>query len=127
MFITSLIKRKLKSALQPWLLQEPELELKLGFLRSHVIAKNLRFNVSALNQLLDDSTSFYFTDFTIEQLTIRICNWSAPAFNWEVQGFHVTVSPRLVAICINLLSVCVCSHFYLCSLNLLLLYLLLVW
>ncbi|KAK9053203.1 hypothetical protein SSX86_029835 [Deinandra increscens subsp. villosa] len=96
MFITSLIKGKLTSVLQPWLLQEPELELKLGFLRSQVIAQNLRFNVSALNELLDDSSGFYFTDFKIAQLTLRISNWSSPAFNWEVQGFHVTVSPRLI-------------------------------
>ncbi|KAL4568657.1 hypothetical protein LXL04_024272 [Taraxacum kok-saghyz] len=96
MFITNFIKRKLESVLQPWLLQEPELELKLGFLRSHGIAKNLRFNTSALNELLDDSSGFYFTNFRIDQLTIRITNWSAPAFNWEVQGFHVTISPRIV-------------------------------
>ncbi|KAL8200609.1 hypothetical protein R6Q57_011948 [Mikania cordata] len=96
MFITSLIKGKLTSLLQPWLLQEPELELKLGFLRSYVIVKNLRFNVSALNELLDDSSSFYFTDLKIDQLTLRIFCWSASAFNWEVQGFHVTVSPRVV-------------------------------
>ncbi|KAI3813329.1 hypothetical protein L1987_18049 [Smallanthus sonchifolius] len=96
MFIARLIKGKLISVLQPWLQQEPELELNLGFLRSHVIAKNLRFNVSALNELLDDSSSFYFTDFRIDQLSLRISNWSASAFNWEVQGFHVTVSPRVV-------------------------------
>ncbi|CAH1413272.1 unnamed protein product [Lactuca virosa] len=96
MFITDFIKRKLESVLQPWLLQEPELELKLGFLRSHGIAKSLRFNTSALNALLDDSTGFYFTDFRIDQLTLRITNWSAPAFNWEVQGFHITISPRIV-------------------------------
>ncbi|KAI3665752.1 hypothetical protein L6452_44382 [Arctium lappa] len=96
MFITNLIKRKLASVLQPWLLQEPELELKLGFLRSYVIAKNLRFNTTALNELLDDSISFYFTDFRVDRLILRISTWSAPAFNWEVQSFHVTISPRVV-------------------------------
>ncbi|XP_024974996.1 uncharacterized protein LOC112513098 isoform X4 [Cynara cardunculus var. scolymus] len=96
MFITNLIKRKLASLLQPWLLQEPELELKLGFLRSYGIVKNLRFNTSALNELLDDSISFYFTDFRVDRLTLRISTWSAPAFNWELQGFHVTISPRVV-------------------------------
>lgn len=93
MFISNLIKQKLASVLHPWLLQEPELELKLGFLRSQGICKNLCFNTPALNEILDDSSSFYFTDFRIDQLTLRICNWSAPAFNWEVQGFHVTISP----------------------------------
>ncbi|KAJ0726865.1 putative vacuolar protein sorting-associated protein [Helianthus annuus] len=96
MFITSFIKHKLASALQPWLLQEPELELNLGFLRSHVIAKNLRFNVVALNETLEDSSSFCFTDFRIDQLKLRIVNWSASAFNWEVKGLYVTVSPRVV-------------------------------
>lgn len=96
MFITNFIKRKLESVLQPWLLQELALELKLGFLHSHGIAKNLRFNTSALNELLDDSSGFYFTNFRIDQLTLRIANWSAPAFNWEVQGVHVAISPRVV-------------------------------
>ncbi|KAI7740515.1 hypothetical protein M8C21_024427 [Ambrosia artemisiifolia] len=95
MFITTFIKRKLASALQPWLLQEPELELTLGFLRSHVTVKNLRFNPSSLNELLEPSSSFYFTDFMISQLTLKIVNWSASAFNWEVQGFHVTICPRV--------------------------------
>nr|XP_043638642.1 uncharacterized protein LOC122609764 isoform X2 [Erigeron canadensis] len=95
MFITNLIKSKLTSALQPWLLQELELELKLGFLRSHVIAKNLRFDTLKLNNaVLDDSSSFYFTEFRIDELTLRIDYWSAPAFIWHVQGFHVTISPR---------------------------------
>ncbi|KAI3737288.1 hypothetical protein L2E82_27285 [Cichorium intybus] len=96
MFIANFIKRKLESVLQPWLLQELELELKLGFLHSHGIFKNLRFNTSALNELLDDSSGFYFTNFIIDQLTLRIANWSAPAFNWELQGFYVTISPRVV-------------------------------
>ncbi|XP_071694742.1 uncharacterized protein [Rutidosis leptorrhynchoides] len=96
MFISNLIKSKLASVLRPWLLQEPELEIKLGFLRCQVIAKNLGFNTSAFNQLLDDSSSFYFTQFIIDELTLRIFNWSAPAFIWEVQGVHVTISPRIV-------------------------------
>ncbi|KAI7740512.1 hypothetical protein M8C21_024424 [Ambrosia artemisiifolia] len=84
MFITTFIKRKLASALQPWLLQEPELELTLGFLRSHVTVKNFRFNPSSLNELLEPSSSFYFTDFRISQLTLKIVNWVGEGRSMEL-------------------------------------------
>lgn len=94
MFITDFIKRKLATLLQPWLQYAPEIQLKLGFLRSHVIVTKLSFDTSALNELLEGSSSFYFADVSIDQLIVRIDNWNAPAFNWEVRGCHVTISSR---------------------------------
>ncbi|XP_057976276.1 uncharacterized protein LOC131163647 isoform X2 [Malania oleifera] len=92
MFFSGIIRRKIASLLQPWLREEPQLELKLGFLRSHGIAKNLRFDASSLNQLLDESSRFSFKDFTVEQLVIQISSWSIPAFTVEIRGIHVTLS-----------------------------------
>ena len=105
MFITDFIKRKLATLLQPWLQYAPVIELKLGFLRSHVIVEKLSFDTSALNELLEGSSSnFYFADVTIDQLILRIDNWNAPAFNWEIRGCHVTISSRFVVY--NCLFIC---------------------
>ncbi|GAV89634.1 LOW QUALITY PROTEIN: hypothetical protein CFOL_v3_33048, partial [Cephalotus follicularis] len=95
MFFTYIIHKRLLSLLQPWLREEPELELKLGFVNSLAIAKNLRLNTSALNEKLDsDSNRFIFKEVNIEQLTVSFSNWHAPAFNIEVTGVHVTLSAR---------------------------------
>ncbi|XAR73932.1 hypothetical protein NMG60_11008065 [Bertholletia excelsa] len=95
MFIDKLIQRRLASVLRPWLRQEPELELKLGFLVSRGVAKNLFFDTSALNlQLLDESSRWYFKDITVEQLSLRVSYWSRPTFIIEVRGFHLTLSLR---------------------------------
>ncbi|XP_048335348.2 uncharacterized protein LOC107424724 isoform X3 [Ziziphus jujuba] len=92
MFFDGLIQRRLASLLQPWLRQEPELELKLGFINSHVVAKNLRFDISVLNQLIDEDTGLFFKDLTVEHLGVRFSNWSVPAFSFEVHGVHVILS-----------------------------------
>lgn len=96
MFFNDWMQRKLAALLHPWLRQEPELELKLGFLRSQGIAKDLIFDTSALNQLLDDSARFLFTDFRVDELSLRVSNWSAPAFTIVVDGLHVTLSEGYV-------------------------------
>lgn len=93
MFLNNITRRKLSSLLRPWLLSEPELELKLGLINSQAIAKNLRFDTSILN---DDTGGLRFNDVTIDQLIIRFSNWSVPAFSFEVHGFHVTLSVRWV-------------------------------
>ncbi|KAK9285530.1 hypothetical protein L1049_024725 [Liquidambar formosana] len=92
MVFNELFQRRLVSLLRPWLREEPELELNLGFLRSHSIAKNLRFDTSVLNQLIDDPTRLSFKDVTIEHVSIRMSNWSVPAFTIEVRGVHVVLS-----------------------------------
>ncbi|XP_024036479.1 uncharacterized protein LOC18037025 isoform X3 [Citrus clementina] len=95
MFFTKLIHRKLSSLLQPWLRDEPELELKLGFINSIAIVKNLRFNNLALNRILDqESSSVYVKELNIEHLSLRFSNWSSTAFSLEVRGVDVTLSAR---------------------------------
>ncbi|PON54074.1 Vacuolar protein sorting-associated protein [Parasponia andersonii] len=92
-FFNNITRRRLSSLLQSWFLEDPELDLKLGLINSHATAKNLRFDTSVLNDLIDeDSTGFCFEDATIEHLSLRFSNWSVPAFSFEVHGFHVTLS-----------------------------------
>ncbi|RAL40781.1 hypothetical protein DM860_008479 [Cuscuta australis] len=92
MFFNALIQRRLSALLRPWLADEPELEVKLGFLRSHGIATNLRFNASALNQLLDDPSRVCFREVVVEQFGFHVSNWSAPAFNFRIQGLRVSLA-----------------------------------
>lgn len=99
MFFNDWIQRKLAVLLRPWLREEPELELKLGFLRSQGIAKNLGFDTSALNRRLGGSTRFVFTEFRVSELSLRVSNWSAPAFTLVVDGLHVTLSERYHRLC----------------------------
>lgn len=89
MFFDDLIRRRLASLLQPWLRDELDLELKLGFLRSKATIKNLNFNTSALNQLLDDSTRFRFKEVTVQQLSLGVSYWSSTAFTLHVHGLRV--------------------------------------
>ncbi|XP_074349870.1 uncharacterized protein LOC141689470 isoform X3 [Apium graveolens] len=94
MFFNSWLQRKLASALNPWLRQDSELQLKLGFLRSHGTAKNLCFDTDVLTQQLGDSARFAFTDFRIDELRLGVSNWSFPAFRIDVDGLHVTLTLR---------------------------------
>ncbi|XP_028760460.1 uncharacterized protein LOC114719165 [Neltuma alba] len=87
-----IIRRRLLSLLQPWLLGEPEFHLKLGFIQSFAVADNLRIDVSVLNELLDAPALLFFKDITVEHLSVRLSNWSAPAFSIEVHGVHVVLS-----------------------------------
>ncbi|KAL3526718.1 hypothetical protein ACH5RR_011374 [Cinchona calisaya] len=92
MFFNGFIQRRLASLLQPWLIDEPDLELKLGFLRSNGTVKNLNFNTSALNQSLDDSSRYRFKQVTVEELSLRVSYWSFPAFVLRVHGLRITLS-----------------------------------
>ena len=92
MFFATAISKKLVSLLRPWLQQEPELELKLGFLRSNGIAKNLRFDTSVLNQLIDDSPGLSFKDVRVDHLSFQLSYCSFPALTIGVRGVHVTLS-----------------------------------
>ncbi|XP_022751328.1 uncharacterized protein LOC111300016 isoform X3 [Durio zibethinus] len=95
MFLSNFIKRRLSSLLRPWLEQDIELDLQLGFINSIAIAKNLRLDTSALNhQLIDGSSSsrFFFKEFVIEEFVFRFSNWSSSAFTFEARGVKVILS-----------------------------------
>ncbi|XP_060196085.1 uncharacterized protein LOC132625246 isoform X2 [Lycium barbarum] len=92
MFFNDLIQRRLVSLLQPWLNDEVELDVQLGFLRSHAKLENLTFNTSALNELLDDPTRLCFKQVTVQQLSLHVSNWSAPAFDFQIHGLNVVLS-----------------------------------
>lgn len=92
MFLDNVIRRRVAALLQPWLLEEPELEVKLGFINSHASAKNLRLNTWVLNELIDETDRFSFKDVTIDSLSVRFSNWFVPAFRIELEGVHVTLA-----------------------------------
>lgn len=92
MFLDNVIRRRAASLLRPWLLEEPELEVKLGLVNSQAVAKNLRVKTSLLDELIDETDRFFFKDVTVQNLSIWLSNWSVPAFRIEVQGVHVTLA-----------------------------------
>ncbi|CAI9110059.1 OLC1v1010021C1 [Oldenlandia corymbosa var. corymbosa] len=92
MFFNDYVRGRLTSLLQPWLIDEPDLELKLGLLRSDATLKNINFRTSALNQLLDDSSCYRFTEVTVRELSLRFSYWSFPAISLLVHGFHFKIS-----------------------------------
>ncbi|KAK6923730.1 hypothetical protein RJ641_009930, partial [Dillenia turbinata] len=94
LFFNDVIRRKVASLLHPWLLEEPESEVRLGFFHSHLIFKNLSVDASALNRFIERSTNLLFDEFRVESLTLRISNWSCPAFSLHMNGVHITLRLR---------------------------------
>lgn len=90
MFLDGFIQRKLAALLRPWLVEEPQWEVKLGFLRSFVVARNLRFDCSAF----DLGVQLLLKDVKVEELSVRFDHWSVPAFNVDVRGVHVTLATK---------------------------------
>lgn len=98
MFIAEALRSKVASRLRPWLQEEPDMELELGFLRSHWSAKNLSFDPSALNSLMADSVSLEFKSFKLGEVHIRVSAWSSPSLVLQVRGVDVILAPRFVLI-----------------------------
>ncbi|KAK4393366.1 hypothetical protein Sango_1807400 [Sesamum angolense] len=92
MFFKNFIKRRLTTLLQPWLRDDQELELKLGFLRSKGTLNNISFNTSALNELLDDPSIFCFKEATVERLHLQFSPFSSSAFTLVVHGLRIVLS-----------------------------------
>ncbi|XP_031387722.1 uncharacterized protein LOC116200899 isoform X2 [Punica granatum] len=92
MFLESVIRRRLLSWLSPWLRRSPELELKVGIVRSHAIAKDLQFDVTVLND--GDSSIYVFEELTIGEFSVRFSNWSVHSFSIEVRDVKVALSVR---------------------------------
>ena len=97
--LKSFLRRRLLSLLQPWLREDPELHLQLGFRHSLAVAENLRFDVSVLNQLFDSPSCLFLKDLTIERVTLRFSPWHSPAFAIEVHGVRVVQAFEFVARC----------------------------
>ncbi|CAJ1942677.1 unnamed protein product [Sphenostylis stenocarpa] len=90
--LKSFIRRRLLSLLQPWLQEEPHLNLQLGFLHSLAVLTNLSFDVSALNLLFDAPAFLFFKDLTVERITFRFSTWFPPAFTFELHGVRIVQS-----------------------------------
>jgi len=80
------------SLLQPWLREEPHLDLQLGFLHSLAVLTNLSFDVSSLNRLFDAPAFVFFKDLTVDRITFRFSTWFPPAFTIELHGVRIVQS-----------------------------------
>ncbi|CAL0312728.1 unnamed protein product [Lupinus luteus] len=94
MLFKRIIRQRLLSLLNPWLLEEPQLDLQLGFLNSLAVLTNLRFDVSVLNNLFDSPSRLFLTDLTVQHLTVKFSTWYVPAFTVQVHGVHAMLSLR---------------------------------
>jgi hypothetical protein len=90
MFFHDAVYRRLVSLLRPWLQEEPEIELQLGFINSELTAKKLKFDVSALNNE-SESSRFQFKEVTVDHLSFRFSNWSSPACEIGIRGVNITL------------------------------------
>ncbi|XP_022977391.1 uncharacterized protein LOC111477741 isoform X1 [Cucurbita maxima] len=95
MGLCNLILRRLVSLLQPWLPEDSDVRMNLGLTRSTIVAHKLHFNVSALNDLIEETAiSMSFKEVTIDHLSVVVTYWPFPAFEITVHDVHVTVSIR---------------------------------
>lgn len=92
MFFNDLIQRRVAALLRPWLRDDPELEFKLGFLRSNGTLNNVSFNTSALNDLLEDPSRCCFNEVRVEHLSVELSPWSSLAFTLVIRGLRFVVS-----------------------------------
>ncbi|XP_039116930.1 uncharacterized protein LOC120252825 isoform X3 [Dioscorea cayenensis subsp. rotundata] len=96
-FLAASLRSKLVSWLRPWVEDEPEIDLQLGFLKSHGIAKNIVFKASALDSFLGDSARLVFRRVRVREFSVRVCPWSSPSIVVEVRGVDVTLALRETA------------------------------
>ncbi|XP_073288877.1 uncharacterized protein [Primulina huaijiensis] len=92
MFFNDLIQRRVAALLRPWLRDDPELEFKLGFLRSNGSLNNVSFNPSTLNDLLEDPSRICFKEVRVEHVSIELSPWSSSAFTLVIRGLRFVVS-----------------------------------
>uniref|UniRef100_A0A7N0RDR0 Vacuolar protein sorting-associated protein 13 VPS13 adaptor binding domain-containing protein n=1 Tax=Kalanchoe fedtschenkoi TaxID=63787 RepID=A0A7N0RDR0_KALFE len=90
--LAHLIRRRLLSLLRPWLVDHPDMEVNLGFLRSNFIFRNLRLDAAVLNRLLDDPRKLCFKDVTVGYLAVHVSNWSVPFLAIEVGTVRVELA-----------------------------------
>ncbi|XP_051117331.1 uncharacterized protein LOC127242033 isoform X2 [Andrographis paniculata] len=90
MFFNDFIQRRLASLLQPWL-RDPDLELKLGFFRLNGALSSVSFNISALNELLDDPSRVCFKEASVEHMSLHFSPFSSAAFTLIVRGLYVVL------------------------------------
>ncbi|KAL9253021.1 hypothetical protein AKJ16_DCAP05858 [Drosera capensis] len=89
MFPFDFTRRKLAALLRPWLTHDPQLDLRLGFLRSHAIARNLRLDVAALDRVIGGGVGVVVKSVTVEELRIEVDLWSENGFRVGVRGVNV--------------------------------------
>ncbi|XP_058069198.1 uncharacterized protein LOC131218589 isoform X3 [Magnolia sinica] len=94
MFFGNAIRSKLASLLHPWLEQEPDMDLELGFLHSNIRARNLIFDPSALNRLINGSSRLSVKRVAVANLSVRISLWEFPGLSIEISGVDVILAVR---------------------------------
>ncbi|GER30822.1 hypothetical protein STAS_06785 [Striga asiatica] len=92
MFFNGAVQRRLAALLQPWLMGDQELELKLGLLHSKGVLSNVRLNAAVLNGLLDDPSRICFKGATVEHISLEFSPFSPVAFTLVLRGVSIVLS-----------------------------------
>lgn len=95
MFISRLLKSKIASLLSPWLDEELELELHMGFLKWVATAKNLVFSSSSLNPLIENSTRLHFRWVKFGEIGLKVSHWGFPFLVVDVKNVDVILNISL--------------------------------
>ncbi|CAA6663056.1 unnamed protein product [Spirodela intermedia] len=77
------VRSRVASWLGPWLREQPDAEIKLGF-----------FDPLKLDPLIEGSTGLAFKQVRVAELSVRFSPWSRPNLRVSVTGFHVILVPR---------------------------------
>ncbi|XP_031743221.1 uncharacterized protein LOC101222087 isoform X2 [Cucumis sativus] len=97
MGLHNFLLRRLVSLLHPWLPEDSDLQLNLGFTRSTIDAHDLHLNVSSFNELIEETAaSMSFKEVVVEHLSVVVTYWPFPAFDIKLHGVRVTLSIREV-------------------------------
>ena len=85
------------SWLRPWLREQRDAEIKLGFRKCLLTWKHLELDTSKLDPLIEGSTMLAVSQARVAYLSVQLTPWSWPNLLVIVSGFHVILSPRCVS------------------------------
>ncbi|CAA7399486.1 unnamed protein product [Spirodela intermedia] len=88
------VRSRVASWLGPWLREQPDAEIKLGFVRCQGTWRDLEFDPLKLDPLIEGSTGLAFKQVRVAELSVRFSPWSRPNLRVSVTGFHVVLVPR---------------------------------
>jgi hypothetical protein len=95
MVLADALRARLLAALRLWLAADPaELRVEPGLLQSHVIARGVELDVSALNGTAVESLPARFDRAAIAEIELVASPWAGPAVRAVVRGVDVDLTLR---------------------------------
>lgn len=91
------VRSRVASWLGPWLREQPDAEIELGFLRCQGTWRDLEFDPLKLDPFIEGSTGLAFKQVRVAELSVRFNPWSRPNLRVSITGFHVILVPRYVS------------------------------